>query len=498
MSSQAHVHADLSFATDTAHSIMSEFAKRIGSHRFEMWFATTTATVNDTSLTIATDSQFVAQWIESHFLKNLLSATRETLGSEASVIVRVVQSRDHEAHSPASSVPAGSLLHENEPPYPFTPSIAMQQARPAGSQAAPTARRRPTGPSLRRLEDFVVGPSNRLAYSAAKALTEDGSNVISPLFIHGECGVGKTHLLQGVCRRATEIYSANRVRYVTGEQFTNEFITAVRTQNIDAFRSRIRKLDLLAIDDVQFLSNKTKTQSEFLHTIDAIGHLGTRIVLASNEHPRQITKFTQSLVSRLLAGMVVQVEKPDRDTRLKLVHHIAVKRGLLLLDAAAELIATRCVGSVRELEGTITKIAAIKSLADANGEGGEHVGLLLVEQVLKDHTWQAAAPIRIGTIVDAVCSRLSVCRGDLTSTGRHRRVVLARSLVAFLGRELTTMSFPEIAQAMGRAHHSTIHTAANRLSRQLAANERVTLGGSEPTIALADLVDQLRQSIARN
>lgn len=495
MSSHAQFHEDVSLATDAAGNIRHRLIARIGSHRFDMWFGTTTMRISGTTLNVTTDSQFVAQWIEGHFHNELSGIAREVLGEHADVKVSMEQTPMQTA--PVAAKPAievGPVLHKDEPetyrfPAPTTSSNqpGIRQGRRNGAQS-----------NLRRLDDLVVGASNRLAYSAARSLAEDlDAAAISPLFIHGECGVGKTHLLQGVCRQAATVFGARNVRYVTGEQFTNEFIAAVRNQNIDSFRDRVRKLDLLAIDDVQFLSNKSRTQSEFLHTIDAIGHLGARIVLASNEHPRQISKFSPSLVSRLLAGMVVQVDAPDRVMRLKLVKHIAAKRRLLLLDAAAELIATRCVGSVRELEGVVTKLAAISSLTNADGDGTNEIGLLLVEQLLSEHR-RLPAPVRIGAIVDAVCARLGVSRGDLTGTGRHRRVVLARSLVAFLGRELTTMSFPEIAQAMGRAHHSTIHTAASRLSRQLEANERIEVGGQDSDMPLRDLVDQLRHSICRN
>lgn len=486
MSLHAHARTEVQFNTDAASVIRQHLTNAIGSHRYAMWFNTTTFSVRDTTLEVTTDSQFVAQWIQSRMSTELAAAAQQVLGDHAIVNVQVHQARTADAQPQASQ-------SADAAPYPF-PASRQTQA-PSHVANAPAKPRRTTMANLRCLEDLVVGASNQLAYSAARALAEDIDAVpISPLFIHGDCGVGKTHLLQGVCRRAASVFGQENVRYVTGEQFTNEFITAVRNQTVDAFRNRLRRLGLLAIDDVQFLSNKSRTQSEFLHTIDAIGHLGSRIVLASNEHPRQIAKFTPSLISRLLAGMVVKVDAPDKSMRLKLVHHIAAKRNFVLLEAAADMIASRCVGSVRELEGIITKLAAMQSLTSP---GSNQVGSLLVEQLLSDHHWQSAEPIRISTVIDAVCARLNVSRSDLMGTGRHRRVVLARSLVAFLGRELTTMSFPEIARAMGRAHHSTVHTAARRLSDQLEANQRVELSAQETDVALSDLVDQLRHAITR-
>ena len=171
------------------------------------------------------------------------------------------------------------------------------------------------------------------------------------VFIHGECGVGKTHLLQAACQRHLDLNPSHAVRYTTGEQFTNEFLAAMRAAALDEFRARIRKLDLLAIDDIHFLASKTATQSEFLHTLDAIDFSGARVLLASDEHPRLIKRFSQSLVSRFLSGMVVRIDAPDRSTRLSLIRRLAATRSLPLSPAAEEMIVSRCMGSVRELEG---------------------------------------------------------------------------------------------------------------------------------------------------
>jgi chromosomal replication initiator protein len=238
---------------------------------------------------------------------------------------------------------------------------------------------------------------------------------------------------------------------VTGEQFTNEYITAIRTNAIDAFRQKIRKLDLLAIDDVHFLSNKVRTQTEFLYTLDAIDLSGARVVLASDNHPHHIKRFDRALVSRFLSGMVVKIDRPDRSTRIELIRRLAATRGLRLNEAAVDAIAGNCVGSVREIEGAITKLAAYKALMNghANGQNGNgrsnghsddhgEIGLLLVEQLFKEQTWHGAngaRVIRMAAVIDAVCQRLGVGKSDLMGSGRHRRVVLARALVAYLGRE---------------------------------------------------------------
>jgi chromosomal replication initiator protein len=463
-------------------------AERIGAHKFDMWFGHARMDVQGDRLDIATDSEFVANWIDKHFAGDLRNVAEDALGESACVNVRVAPDEFGRRDT-------------GETAKPEAPGRRKSKRRPAAKATSDRA------PQLRHLTDFVVGESNKLAHTAATRIAEDSdARSISPLFLHGDCGLGKTHLLQGICDRCTEVTGRPRkVRYVTAEQFTNEYIAAIRSNTLDSFRATVRKLDLLAIDDVHFFSNKVRTQSELLHTLDEIDLAGARVVLASDEHPRNIKKFSQALISRFLSGMVVKIDRPDRDTRFQLIRRLAVARGLQLSDAAVEEIATHCVGSIRELEGAVTKLFALKALLNrpvtADGSGGEagsdEIGVLLAEQLFKDQGWQPTTPVRMSTILDHVCDRLAIGRADLMSSGRHRRVVLARALVAYLGRELTTQSYPEIARELGRSYHSTVHTAAQRLKRQMDENGDVDIGTTERPMPLRELVDQLRHEILK-
>jgi chromosomal replication initiator protein len=261
----------------------------------------------------------------------------------------------------------------------------------------------------------------------------------------------------------------------------------------------VRRLDLLALDDIHFLSNKSATQQELLHTLDAIDLSGARIVMASDEHPRHVNRFSQALVSRCVKGIVVEVQRPDRATRLSLIRHVAAARGLRLHDAAVEVIATHCVGSVREIEGALAKLAAMRLLSPSSGGGadgdGAPIGVVLVERMFRDDR-HPRTPVRLASIVEAVCAQLGVDRAEVMSASRHRRIVLARGLISHLARELTTHSFPEIARALGRRNHSTILTAGRRLQEQLEAEPRgAARAGGDP--CLRELIDQLRHLILR-
>ncbi|MHC4108747.1 MAG: DnaA ATPase domain-containing protein [Planctomycetota bacterium] len=474
-----------SSSSTAARRVAKELEQCIGLHKYDMWFAPLTRlSVQGDRLQVATDSPFAASWIENHFASDLEGAARSALGECARIEICVAPEmfRSDNGTSPTTG---------NGAPPP-------QRRHPAtnGGAARPKPSRRTGG--LRRLEDVVVGPSNKLAYSAARRLCEEpDGGLTSPLFIHGECGVGKTHLLQGISQRYAELSGHwGSVRFVTGEQFTNEYLTAIRRNTVDAFRKRSRTRELLAIDDVHFLSNKVATQSEFLHTIDAMDLSGARIVLASDEHPRTIKRFSQALISRFLSGMVVKIDRPDREMRLKLVERFAASRALRLSPAAIDAIADDHVGSVRELEGAVTKLAALRAVASPEA-GNKVVGLSLVEQLLRERAWRPATPVRIATVIETVCERLAVARGDLLGPRRHRRVVLARGLIAHLGRELTTLSYPELADALGRAHHSTMHTAARRLREQLGRQEMIDVGNGGSPMDLRELVDDLTHGVLR-
>ncbi|MFW6032781.1 MAG: DnaA ATPase domain-containing protein, partial [Phycisphaeraceae bacterium] len=347
-----------------------------------------------------------------------------------------------------------------------------------------------------RLEDFVVGSSNQLAYAAANRMAEETGEAGSVLFLHGGCGLGKTHLLQGLCRRMLETNRAAKVHYTTGEQFTNDYIAAVRSGKLEGFRRRMRRLDLLAVDDVHFIANKPATQQEFLHSFDHLELGGARVALASDSHPKLIKQFSEALVSRCVRGLVVQIHPPDLELRQQLVQVLAGRRELVLEEGVAAALASRSGGSVREIEGALTKLQAIARLTRPAGQASAaNVGHALVRQLFEHEDGGPVRPVSLEKVLDVACEQLGVTREQVMGRGRQKMVVLARSLVIHLTRQMTPMSYPEIARAFGRRTHSTVITAEQRVQKQLKQGQRIDLPGELEPVLLADLVDRLRRAV---
>lgn len=482
---------------EIAREILARLSAEVGHSIVERFFdRQTRIDFHDGHLDVTVPSGFLAQLLDRRFGDQLrrAAAAGRTAGAETSSAATDGQDIDLRFHvdrtafeAPAAPQRRDSTTRDGQSGN-QAPAGQSMQAR-AGRAAPSRNGRAPKQPGFTprfRFDDFIVGASNRLAYSAAVRMAEDPQSM-APLFIHGACGMGKTHLLQALARRFKEVHPEANVRYTTAEHFTNEFVTAVMQNKVDQFRKSYRRVDLLCIDDVHFLASKDATQNELLYTFDAVGLDGAKVAMASDEHPREIKKLSEKLASRFMSGMVVKMDAPDAELRGKLVRELAKRRGLELEDAAIQLICDRTAraigalggfgGSVREIEGLLIQVDAVHRLLPEFRQPDGRIGLLLVRKALglqdsdspspTDNGFRPRRPISTDTVVAETCKALCVELGDFMGKGRHKRVVLARSITSYLARKLTTQSFPEIARAMGRPNHSTVITAERRLQAQL-------------------------------
>jgi len=315
-------------------------------------------------------------------------------------------------------------------------------------------------------ETFVIGASNRFAHAAAVAVAEAPAKAYNPLFIYGESGLGKTHLLHAIGAYAKELYGSTRVRYVSSEEFTNDFINSIRDDKASVFQRRYRDLDILLVDDIQFLENKERTQEEFFHTFNTLYNANKQIVISSDRPPKQLTTLEDRLRSRFEWGLITDIQPPELETRIAILRKKAAQDKLNAPDDVLEYIASKISTNIRELEGALIRVTAFASL---NRQG---VDLSLAEIVLKDLIPEEGGPEITGpTIMAQTASYFSLSVDDLCGTSRSRVLVNARQIAMYLCRELTELSLPKIGQAFGGRDHTTV-MHADRKIRQLMAERR--------------------------
>jgi chromosomal replication initiator protein len=483
-------------------------AQRVGQQRFNVWFNNSTKLeLKQDGLEITVPNDFISEWIATHFTRSIQEAAQEVLGCSLAIRFHVMPqmfehrdganagsnghhngkngaangkpiakapasakgSKHHDAGYAPSSI-AACPVEESSKPVPVMRSLAPAPrpgyVPPHTSVSDILSSTFSSRPRLRHeIETFVVGASNQLAYNAALYVAEFPGAQYNPLFIHGNCGLGKTHLLQGLCKRFIDHHPTKRWMYLTGEEFTNEFLMALRNNKIDSFRRKVRDLDLLVIDDVHFLGGKKATQEEFLHTFNAIEAMGRQVVMASDEHPKMIEEFGESLINRFVSGMVVRIDPPNYATRCEILRAMAQRGGIPMTEEVVGWVARRVTQNVRELEGAMTRIAAH---VKCTGRGAD---VAMAQDALGDLDRQLVQPVKPENILQSVCDYFGLEHKDLMSGRRQRTISLARSVAMYLVRKTAKLSFPEIGMRMGKRNHSTVISACRRIERAVMKNE---------------------------
>ncbi len=344
------------------------------------------------------------------------------------------------------------------------PGPLAAQPAPATGPGEPTARLNPKY----LFDTFVIGASNRFAHAAAVAVAEAPAKAYNPLFIYGESGLGKTHLLHAIGHYARSLYPGTRVRYVSSEEFTNEFINSIRDGKADAFRKRYRDMDILLVDDIQFLASKESTQEEFFHTFNTLHNANKQIVLSSDRPPKQLVTLEDRLRNRFEWGLITDVQPPELETRIAILRKKAVQEQLNAPPEVLEFIASRISRNIRELEGALIRVTAFASL------NRQPVDLQLTEIVLKDLMpgGEDTLPEITGNAIMAeTAAYFGLTVEDLCGSSRSRVLVTARQIAMYLCRELTDLSLPKIGALFGGRDHTTV-MHADRKIRALMAERR--------------------------
>jgi chromosomal replication initiator protein len=316
-------------------------------------------------------------------------------------------------------------------------------------------------------DTFVIGSSNRFAHAAAVAVAEAPAKAYNPLFIYGDSGLGKTHLLHAIGHYARRLYSGIRVRYVNSEEFTNDFINSIRDDEGTSFKTTYRNVDVLLIDDIQFLAGKDRTLEEFLHTFNALHNNNKQVVITSDQPPKLLAGFEDRMKSRFEWGLLTDIQPPELETRIAILRKKALSEGLSAPDDALEYIASKISSNIRELEGALIRVTAFASL------NRQPVDVALAEMVLKDLiTDDGAQEITSAQILTQTADYFKLSMEELCSKSRTRTLVTARQIAMYLCRELTDMSLRKIGQELGGRDHTTV-IHADRKIRELMAERRV-------------------------
>ncbi|WP_029291094.1 chromosomal replication initiator protein DnaA [Cellulomonas sp. HZM] len=415
----------------------------------------------DGTLLLAVGNDLTKDYLESRVRTEVNEALAEALGREARFAVTV------DADLVDDEAPA---LHVVAPAAPPAPADA--DAEPAVEAPPAPHRRTQAATEPARLnpkylfETFVIGSSNRFAHAAAVAVAEAPAKAYNPLFIYGDSGLGKTHLLHAIGHYAQNLYPSVRVRYVNSEEFTNDFINSISEGKAGAFQRRYREVDVLLIDDIQFLQGKEQTMEEFFHTFNTLHNANKQVVITSDLPPKQLNGFEDRMRSRFEWGLITDVQPPDLETRIAILRK---KAGSERMDAPPEVleyIASKISTNIRELEGALIRVTAFANL------NRQQVDVSLAEIVLKDLiTDDQTAEITATQVIGQTAAYFGLSIEDLCGSSRSRVLVTARQIAMYLCRELTDLSLPKIGQAFGGRDHTTV-MHANRKIRELMAERR--------------------------
>ena len=419
--------------------------------------------VEDTAL-IAAPNDFTKDVLETRLRPVVVEALSATLGREIRLAVTVDPSIDPTLDEATDEVADATYADDSIAPLP--PIDRRDDPARPGTGSPGTRSEDGRLNDKYTFETFVIGSSNRFAHAAAVAVAEQPARAYNPLFIYGGSGLGKTHLLHAIGHYTRTLYKGTRVRYVSSEEFTNEFINSIRDDKAASFQRRYREVDVLLVDDIQFLSGKVQTQEEFFHTFNTLHNANKQIVVTSDLPPKQLPDFEDRMRSRFEWGLITDVQPPDLETRIAILRKKSVQERLVAPPEVLEYIASKISSNIRELEGALIRVTAFASL------NRQPVDLAITEVVLKDLLPTDTGPeITAAQIMAATAQYFGVTVDDLCGSSRSRVLVTARQIAMYLCRELTDLSLPKIGQAFGGRDHTTV-MHADRKIRQLMAERR--------------------------
>ncbi|MDQ1911189.1 chromosomal replication initiator protein DnaA [Paenibacillus sp. GD4] len=440
-----------SHPNDQWQQVLSIIQKRVSKPSYETWLTSTRAArFTDTTVVICTPNNFAREWLENRYTKLIRDAILEYNGKQVELRF-IIESEDEKEET--SSAPA------------------PQPSKPAKQAAAPAAGEEPFSHMMNpkyTFDTFVIGSGNRFAHAASLAVAEAPAKAYNPLFLYGGVGLGKTHLMHAIGHYVLEHNPSAKVLYISSEKFTNEFINAIRDNRGESFRNKYRNIDILLIDDIQFLAGKEQTQEEFFHTFNALHEERKQIIISSDRPPKEIPTLEERLRSRFEWGLITDIQPPDLETRIAILRKKAKAENLDIPNEAMVYIANQIDSNIRELEGALIRVVAYSSLIN------EDITSHLAAEALKDIIPSSRPKvITIQDIQQKVGEFYGLKIEDFKARKRTKSVAYPRQIAMYLAREMTDFSLPKIGEAFGGRDHTTVIHAHEKISVALKNDQEL-------------------------
>lgn len=432
---------------------LAELSKELNKPSFETWFnLTKPVSLENSCLVIEVPNDFTKEWFESRYQNKILDALEKITSAEHRVNFIISSNFDksveddlpHEYLSPFNISDEPELLPDKRPVKNLQVNVIS------------TFNPRYT------FESFVVGTCNRLSHAASLAVAESPARAYNPLFIYGGVGLGKTHLLHAIGQYTLATHGFRKVFYFSSEKFTNEFINSIRDNKTLDFRNKYRSMDILLIDDIQFLAGKEQTQEEFFHTFNALHDNNKQIIISSDRPPKEIPTLEDRLRSRFEWGLITDLQPPDLETRTAILKKKALSDGIDIPDQVIQYIAAKVITNIRELEGALIRIVAHASLTETP------VTLELTESTLQDIIFARRKNITIDTIIQATAESFNLKPEDVLSKKRTQDIALTRQVAMYLSRLMTDLSLPKIGDEFGGRDHTTVLHACKKIDSMIS------------------------------